>query len=101
MRTWRLICSGCGLVRPGSERASTCLDCGQPFLVEYEGPAPQRDELSRRWDMWRYASLLPLLPGEAPVTLAVKVTLAPNVDGLSELASDVVEAALITTCARL
>src|SRR5208282_460184 len=36
--------------------------------------------------------------GALPVTVAVKVTLAPTVDGLSELASVVAVASLLTTC---
>ena len=74
MRRWRLVCSGCGAGRAGSELASTCETCGQPFLVEYEGPAPPRDQLQHRWDMWRYAPLLPLTNGEAPVTLGEGAT---------------------------
>jgi len=35
--------------------------------------------------------------GDAPVTVAVKVTLAPTVDGFSELTCVVVEAFLLTT----
>ena len=69
MRTWRLVCSGCLAQRPGNNLASTCAACGQPYLVEYEGPSPRRDQLHQRWDMWRYAPLLPLVPDEAPVTL--------------------------------
>ncbi len=37
--------------------------------------------------------------GALPVTVAVKVTLAPTADGLAELARLVVLAALLTTCA--
>ncbi len=33
-----------------------------------------RDALLPRWDMWRYAPLLPLRPGEAPVTLGEGAT---------------------------
>ena len=69
MRPWRLVCSGCAANRPGNELASTCTACGQPFLVAYEGPAPPREQLHARWDMWRYAPLLPLAEGEVPVTL--------------------------------
>jgi len=36
--------------------------------------------------------------GPVPVTLAVKVTLAPTVDGVSEVARLVVLVALFTTC---
>ena len=38
--------------------------------------------------------------GADPVTVALKVTLAPTADGLSELASVVVVPASVTTCER-
>ena len=41
---------------------------------------------------------LTLPVGALPVTVAVKVTLAPTVDGLSELDTVVVVAAALTTC---
>jgi threonine synthase len=69
VRTWRLVCSACADTQAGDALASTCPKCGQPLLVEYDGPAPRRDELPNRWDMWRYAPLMPLKAGEAPVTL--------------------------------
>lgn len=74
MRSWRLVCSGCGAERAGTELATTCAACGQPFLVEYEGTAPRRDQLHPRWDMWRYAPVLPLMAGEQPVTLGEGAT---------------------------
>ena len=73
-RSWRLVCSACGDTQPGNELATTCAKCGQPFLVEYEGPAPRRDELWTRLDMWHYAPLMPLLEGEQPVTLGEGAT---------------------------
>jgi threonine synthase len=74
MRNWRLVCSGCAAERSGRELATTCTACGQPLLVEYEGRAPRRDELQARWDMWRYAPLLPLVASEMPVTLGEGAT---------------------------
>src|SRR5208337_2661596 len=44
---------------------------------------------------------LTLPVGLDPATVAVKVTLLPNVDGLSELTSVVALATLLTTCARV
>ena len=69
MRTWRLVCSACDVQQPGDVIASVCPTCGQPFLVEYDGPAPRREELWNRWDMWRYAPLMPLQEAEMPVSL--------------------------------
>jgi threonine synthase len=63
------VCSGCADQQPGDALATVCAKCGQPFLVEYEGPPPKRDQLWNRWDMWRYAPLLPIKPGESPVSL--------------------------------
>ena len=42
------------------------------MLVRYDSAWPARSErgaIGSRWDMWRYASVLPLRDGEAPVTL--------------------------------
>src|SRR5271155_656177 len=48
------------------------------------------------------SAVKPTLPvGALPVTVAVKVTLAPSTDGLAELASPVVVVAALTTCARV
>ena len=48
--------------------------CGQPFLAMLDGPAPTRESLLPRWDMWRYAPALPLLDGESPVSLGEGLT---------------------------
>ncbi|HEX5580035.1 MAG TPA: pyridoxal-phosphate dependent enzyme, partial [Gemmatimonadaceae bacterium] len=55
-------------------RATTCPACGQPFLARYTSPVPSRDALPARWDMWRYAPVLPLADGEAPVSLGEGMT---------------------------
>jgi threonine synthase len=67
--TWTLGCSACAWTAPGDAPAGVCPDCGQPLLVHHDAQAPDRAALPARWDMWRYAPVLPLLPGEAPVTL--------------------------------
>jgi threonine synthase len=74
MRAWTLECSACDQRARGDALATVCPACGQPFLVRYEGPAPSKDDLPARWDMWRYAPVMPLLPGEAPVTLGEGAT---------------------------
>jgi len=74
LRSWRLVCSACGEQQTADELASLCPKCGQPFLVEYDGPAPRPEDLWNRWDMWRYAPLLPLKPGEEPVSLGEGAT---------------------------
>jgi threonine synthase len=72
--TWSLECSAC--VPPRTRGAEglpgVCDVCGAPYLVRYDAPpAPEAKSLLRRqrWTMWRYASWLPLAPGEHPITL--------------------------------
>ena len=86
MTTWRLVCSACSEQRGGDELASTCPRCGQPFLVEYDDTAPRRDQLAARWDMWRYAPLLPLRANESPVTLGEGATPLIDVPAAARLA---------------
>lgn len=69
MPTWSLACSACGHPEAQDAPVGLCPACGQPFLAHYDGPAPSRDALLPRWDMWRYAPALPLAPGEQPVSL--------------------------------
>jgi threonine synthase len=72
--SWHLDCSACNHSQPGDTLASTCPVCGQPFLVRYDSPWPSRDAIGPRWDMWRYAAVLPLRDGEQPVTLGEGAT---------------------------
>jgi threonine synthase len=69
VKTWTLLCSDCGRRQSADGLASVCDKCGRPLLVEYSGTAPARDALPNRWDMWRYAPLLPLREDEDPVSL--------------------------------
>ena len=69
MSTWHLECSACDHKASGLTLAAVCPDCGQPYLVRYDSPWPDRSTIRDRWDMWRYAAVLPLLEGEEPVTL--------------------------------
>jgi threonine synthase len=74
MRSWHLECSACEDVQRGDTLAATCPKCGQPYLVEYEGTAPGRDDLLDRWDMWRYTPMLPVKQGEVPISLGEGAT---------------------------
>lgn len=69
MTHWTLACSACRHAAAGDAPASVCPDCGQPYLVRYRMPAPGRDVVRARWDMWRYADVLPLARNESPVSL--------------------------------
>ena len=66
--------SGCG-AGPFDlrERHFLCPGCGLPLLARYDLQAAKswsRDSLAGRpASMWRYRELMPLLPGEQPVTL--------------------------------
>jgi threonine synthase len=72
--TWHLECSACDTTASGTALASVCPKCGQPFLVRYDSAWPDRGAISDRWDMWRYAAVLPLLDGETPATLGEGAT---------------------------
>jgi len=82
---WTLCCSACDFTAPGDLLASVCPTCGQPLLVRYDARRPVRDELAG-WDMWRYRAVLPLAPGERPVTLGEGAT--PLLDA-PRLAADI------------
>ena len=51
-----------------------CSKCGQPYLVEYDGLDPRKEDLVNRWDMWRYAALMPLEFDEPPISLGEGAT---------------------------
>ncbi len=74
MSSWHLDCSACDHSQGGDTLASVCPKCGQPLLVHYDSPYPARDAILPRWDMWRYAPVLPLLSGETPVSLGEGAT---------------------------
>lgn len=68
---WHLECAACGTTRAADGLPTVC-DCGQPWLVRYptrKPEPPDRFGLMRRHSMWRFRELLPLVPGEEPVTL--------------------------------
>lgn len=69
MSRWWLSCSSCTHTERGDVAATICPECAQPYLVRYESTYPARSALPSRWDMWRYAAVLPLEEGESPVTL--------------------------------
>jgi threonine synthase len=74
VKTWTLQCSSCDNSEPQDAAVGLCPKCGQPFLASFEGqPAPKRDVLPR-WDMWRYATALPVADGDEPVSLGEGMT---------------------------
>jgi threonine synthase len=71
---WHLECSACDTRESGDARATVCPKCGQPFLVRYDMPWPAKGTVTPRWDMWRYAPIMPLKDGEQPVSLGEGLT---------------------------
>ncbi len=72
---------------PANQLATVCPTEGAPLLVRYTGAALTREALATRpWTMWRYRELLPLAPGEEPVSLGEGATpllaLARSAQGL-------------------
>ncbi|MDB4898266.1 MAG: Pyridoxal-5-phosphate-dependent protein beta subunit [Gemmatimonadetes bacterium] len=74
MSRWHLDCSACDYRQAGDTLASVCPTCGQPLLVHYDSPWPGRDAILPRWDMWRYAPVLPLRDDEPPISLGEGAT---------------------------
>ncbi|HJR42440.1 MAG TPA: pyridoxal-phosphate dependent enzyme, partial [Gemmatimonadaceae bacterium] len=68
MHAWTLACSACDETLPGDALAGVCPRCAQPLLVRYAA-LPRTRDLTERWDMWRYAALLPLYENEHPISL--------------------------------
>jgi len=84
MTHWHLECSACGHTEPGDARASVCPACGQPYLVRYDTPFPPREDITSRWDMWRYSAVLPIGEFESPVSLGEGLTPLHDVPALAE-----------------
>lgn len=70
--SWSLSCSACDTAVP-VVRASLCPQCSQPLYARY-APVAAGTPLAPRWDQWRYAPFMPLLAGEAPVSLGEGLT---------------------------
>jgi threonine synthase len=73
--SWALTCSACGTPAPiidATGPASVCGSCGQPLFAQYA--AATERALAPRWDAWRYRALMPLIEGEAPVSLGEGMT---------------------------
>ena len=83
--SWTLRCSACEFAQPSDRAAGVCPDCGQPLLARYaryETRAVDGGGAAPRWDLWRYAARLPLLEGEAPVSLGEGLTPTVEVPAL-------------------
>ena len=84
MTHWSLECSSCGSTARGDVLAQLCTRCSQPYLVRYAQLPDGPDSLLDRWDMWRYAAWMPLMPDESPVTLGEGATPLLLAEGLAK-----------------
>ena len=79
--TWSLSCSACE--QPATlANASVCPVCSQPLFARY--PTTVDRVLEPRWDAWRYRALMPILDGEAPVSLGEGLTPLVEAPSLAE-----------------
>jgi threonine synthase len=72
-------CTGCGARFEASRLLTTCEACGKVLFARYDLDALKRalepDRFAgRRWDLWRYAELLPVRAQEAAVSLGEGMT---------------------------
>jgi threonine synthase len=84
MAVWRsylshLECTSCGLRHAADELQTVCTSCGKVLFARYDLDAVQ-DAVTpevfarRRWDMWRYAELLPIAEESNVVSLGEGLT---------------------------
>jgi threonine synthase len=66
---WSLYCSACETCTTGSELASLCTSCGQPWLTKVSVPVRAQGVDHSARGLWRYRSVLPVIPGEPVVAL--------------------------------
>lgn len=67
---WSLYCSACDATADGGALASLCPACGQPWLTAVQIPADRAASIdTTATGLWRYRSVLPVLPGEPVVAL--------------------------------
>ena len=68
----RLECARCGRAHPADRLQNLC-PCGGPLLARYDlsglTACWRPEDLAARRDLWRYREVLPVAPGEEPLTL--------------------------------
>jgi len=82
--TWRsylshLECSACGARHSADQLQTVCTSCGKVLFARYDLPSlgaalRPGDFAARRWDMWRYAELLPVRSSDNLVSLGEGLT---------------------------
>src|SRR6266851_5530750 len=83
-RVWRsflrhLECTACGLRHDADRLQTVCTACGKVLFARYDLDAMRQalapaDFATRRWDMWRYAELLPVRSASNVVSLGEGLT---------------------------
>ena len=86
---FRLECGDCGAISEPEPRAALCVICGSPQLVRYSTVSELGPDVADRWadrprGMWRFREILPLRPGEDPLTLGEGDTPLLPLPGLGE-----------------
>ncbi|MQA00245.1 MAG: threonine synthase [Dehalococcoidia bacterium] len=74
-----LECAVCGERHNANVPQTICRECGRPLLARYDLPGARRTFSpsgleGRRWDMWRYAELMPVLDPTFVVSLGEGAT---------------------------
>ncbi len=74
-----LVCSACAATHDADTAQNRCRRCQEPLLVRYDlerlrAEHPHPKFAGRPWSLWRYRELLPLRPGDQPVSLGERVT---------------------------
>ena len=74
-----LECTACGLRHEADRLQTVCTRCGKVLFARYDldgvrAAVQPRDFAGRRWDMWRYAELLPVRSQDNVVSLGEGMT---------------------------
>jgi threonine synthase len=74
-----LECTACGLRHEADQRQTVCTTCGKVLFARYDlegvrSAVRPSDFATRRWDMWRYAELLPVRDAANVVSLGEGLT---------------------------
>src|SRR5438552_13284292 len=74
-----LECSACGQRHDADQLQTVCTACGKVLFARYDLDGVRRaviptDFSARRWDMWRYAELLPIRRQENVISLGEGLT---------------------------
>jgi threonine synthase len=75
----RLECTACGLQHDADQLQTVCTSCGKVLFARYDLSALAQtvrpaDFAARRWDMWRYAELLPVREDSNVISLGEGLT---------------------------